>query len=77
MATLSSAECRNQRRVVDKLKSAAATSARLRQSLTVSGDSCQGRVWGCSVVACGCPSVPAPLQLACPARPAAEQGVGS
>lgn len=32
MATLSSAECRNQCRVVDKLKSAATASARLQQS---------------------------------------------
>lgn len=72
MATLSSAECRNQCRLVDKLKSAAAASARLWQSLTAAGGSCQGRVWGFSVVACGGPAVPAPLQLACPARPAAE-----
>lgn len=72
MATLSSAECRNQCRVVDELKSAAAASARLRQSPTVAGGSCQEQVWGCSVMSCGGPGVPAPLQLACPARPAAE-----
>lgn len=72
MATLSSAECRNQCRVVDKLKSVAAASARLQQSLTVAGGSCQGRAWGYGVVACGGPGVPAPLQLACPARLAAE-----
>lgn len=70
MATLSSAECRNQRRVVDELKSAATVSARLQQSPTVAGGSCQGRLWGCSVVAFGGPGVPA--LLACPAQPAVE-----
>lgn len=55
MATLSSAECRNQCRVVDKLKSAAAASAWLWRSPTVAGGSCQGQVRGYSVVACGVP----------------------
>lgn len=66
MATLSSAECRNQCRVVDKLKSAAVASAQLWQSLTVAGGSCQGRVWGCSVVACGGPDIPATLAAGLP-----------
>lgn len=60
MATLSSAEFRNQHRVVNELKDVAAVFARLRQSPTAAGGSREGRVCGCDAVACGGPGVPAP-----------------